>query len=113
MVQHTTLTKQEQRISRLVALGYIEKEIADMMCLSAHTIHTHTKNIRKKTGARNMVDIARNFILSLDNPQHLFKAVLFIAIQLHMVLQVQNFDTRGPKRIKTNVKISRTFKIKN
>ena len=51
------LTKQENKVVALVSLGYFEKEIADKLCNSVHTIHTHLRNIRKKLGAKNIADI--------------------------------------------------------
>ncbi len=44
----TPLTPRETEIVKLVAQGLIAKEIADMLCLSTHTVYTHRKNIMKK-----------------------------------------------------------------
>lgn len=63
----TTLSKTELKIAALIANGLIEKEIADTMCISKHTVHTHTKSIRKKWACKNIADITRVFILSLPN----------------------------------------------
>ena len=42
------LSPREVDVLRLVAKGYIAKEIADQLNLSTHTIYTHRKNILKK-----------------------------------------------------------------
>jgi DNA-binding NarL/FixJ family response regulator len=42
------LTPRETDILRLVAQGFIAKEIAEILNLSTHTIYTHRKNILKK-----------------------------------------------------------------
>lgn len=44
----TPLTPRETEIVRLVAKGFIAKEIADKLNLSTHTVYTHRKNIMKK-----------------------------------------------------------------
>ena len=73
-----TLTKQESKIAHLVAKGFAEKEIGDQMCISPHTVHAHTRNIRNKWNARNIADITRIYILSLENPRKALAAVMFV-----------------------------------
>lgn len=43
-----TLSEREREIVRWVALGLSNKEIADRLCLSFHTITTHRRNISEK-----------------------------------------------------------------
>lgn len=43
-----TLTSREKEIIRCVAKGMANKEIADSLCLSIHTVTTHRKNISAK-----------------------------------------------------------------
>ena len=57
------LTKRESQIMRLIALGYIEKEIANLLKISPCTVHVHSKRIREKTGSRNIADITRTWLL--------------------------------------------------
>lgn len=47
------VTDRESEIIRLVAEGYSNKQIADMLFLSAHTVTTHRKNIMNKLGINN------------------------------------------------------------
>lgn len=42
------LSKREKEILSLVAKGLANKEIADVLCLSIHTVLTHRKNIARK-----------------------------------------------------------------
>jgi DNA-binding NarL/FixJ family response regulator len=44
----SNLSAREVEIVALVAQGKSTKEIADLLCLSTHTIYTHRKNIMKK-----------------------------------------------------------------
>jgi len=100
------LTEREHEVAELVTRGYSEKEIADKLFLSPATIHNHTYNIRKKTGARSAVDIARNFILSLPDPKQFFLAAGFLMIQLYAIENCPDMQLRRPPstrvtRIKT------------
>lgn len=69
------LTNTEFKVARLVTEGFTEKEIASKLFVSTKTVHNHTYNIRKKNNLRSCVDIAREFILSLDNPKKYFKSL--------------------------------------
>lgn len=100
------LTKTETKIAHHIAKGYVFKEIADKLCVSTHTIHTHTKNIRKKLNARNIADITRMYILSLDDPRKVLFALVFAVMQIAMVLTSTNFEARKP----VNRVASRTVK---
>lgn len=46
--RHDTLSNREIDVIRLVAQGLSNKEIADKLCLSFHTITTYRKNISTK-----------------------------------------------------------------
>ncbi|NQY67051.1 MAG: response regulator transcription factor [Flavobacteriales bacterium] len=48
--EKTALSEREIQITALVAKGFSNKEIADKLYLSVHTIGTHRKNILKKLG---------------------------------------------------------------
>ncbi len=48
--QPVKVSSREAEIIRLIAEGYTNKEIADRLCLSSHTITTHRKNIMNKLG---------------------------------------------------------------
>lgn len=53
------LTKQEKRIIGLVAEGARNKEIAELLNISAHTVKAHLSAIFRKTQARNRVELLR------------------------------------------------------
>ena len=52
-----TLTSREREILVLVAKGMINKEIADMLNISIHTVITHRKNITQKTGIKTVAGL--------------------------------------------------------
>lgn len=47
------ISEREMEIIKLVAEGYSNKEIADKLFLSTHTVTTHRKNIMNKLGVNN------------------------------------------------------------
>lgn len=52
--QHNGLSQREIEVLRLVAMGYINKEIADELSISFNTVLTHRKNITAKLGIRSV-----------------------------------------------------------
>jgi DNA-binding CsgD family transcriptional regulator len=44
------LTNREIEVLKLVAQGFINKQIADVLCISTHTVISHRKNITRKLG---------------------------------------------------------------
>ncbi|WP_445424752.1 response regulator transcription factor [Alishewanella sp. HL-SH06] len=53
------LTDQEQRVSRLIAEGARNKEIAEQLQISANTVKVHVSAIFKKTHSRNRTELVR------------------------------------------------------
>ena len=49
------LTHRETEVLALLAMGYSNKEVADLMSLSPHTIKAHTRNIYGKLGVNSRV----------------------------------------------------------
>ncbi|TND08859.1 MAG: LuxR family two component transcriptional regulator [Bacteroidetes bacterium] len=62
------ISSREVEIIRLVAEGLTNKEIADKLCLSTHTVTTHRKNIMSKLSVNNTAGLVlfamRNNIIS-------------------------------------------------
>lgn len=51
------LSERELEVIRLISDGLTNKEIADSLCLSTHTVNTHRKNIMAKLGLKNTAGI--------------------------------------------------------
>ena len=49
------LTKREEEIIKLLAVGKTSKEIADILFLSEYTIETHRKNIMRKLEVNSII----------------------------------------------------------
>lgn len=105
------LSKQEYVVAELLTRGKTEKEIAGELFISPKTVNNHKYNIRKKWNARNAVDIARMFILSLDDPKKYFAVLVFMTIQFHIVIQCHKMELRRPTR--TATRTVRTARKKN
>jgi len=54
-----TLTQSEQRVARLVADGYTNREIAARLFLSHHTVGTHLRHVYEKLQVRSRVALTR------------------------------------------------------
>jgi DNA-binding CsgD family transcriptional regulator len=59
----TELTKREIEVLRLVTRGHSNKEIADQLFVSIHTVISHRKNISEKTGIKSASGLTMYAIL--------------------------------------------------
>ena len=57
------LSKREEAVLRLVALGFLTREIAANLQISSKTVETHKANAMSKMGMRNRIDIVRYAML--------------------------------------------------
>lgn len=99
------LTASEYEVAEQIARGYSEQEIAATRFTSYVTVKTQSRNIRKKIGARCAVDVARTFILSLDNPKKFFMSLFFVSVQVFAITQ------NHPTEVRKLVKRSRVVRI--
>lgn len=58
------LTAREVDVLRLVALGHSNKDIADKLCISTHTVMSHRKNITEKLGIKSISGLTVYAILN-------------------------------------------------
>lgn len=102
-----SLTVQEDNISFLIASGFTEAQIANKLFIAESTVHTHARNIRKKTGAKNIADVTRMYIL--ENPKRFFITVVFLVIQFFAMAidqdgqERRNRLSRNGKRVRREV----------
>jgi DNA-binding NarL/FixJ family response regulator len=52
-----TISDREAEVIALIAEGFSYTDIADQLCLSAHTVTTHRKNIMQKLGVNNTASL--------------------------------------------------------
>ncbi|MAX81931.1 MAG: hypothetical protein CL843_17335 [Crocinitomicaceae bacterium] len=55
----TVLTPRETEVMALIAEGKTNKEAAEILHLSPHTVHSHRKNIMKKLGVNSVSELVR------------------------------------------------------
>lgn len=55
----TKLTEREREVMNLAVQGYANKEIASYLSISHRTVEIHKSRIMQKTGAENLLDLAR------------------------------------------------------
>lgn len=53
------LTERETEIARYIAEGNTNKQIAEILCISPHTVHTHRKSLMRKIGVNSATEVAR------------------------------------------------------
>jgi DNA-binding CsgD family transcriptional regulator len=65
------LTTREKEVIKLIALGFANKEIADKLFISIHTVISHRKNITEKLGIKSISGLTvyaiMNNLLDLEN----------------------------------------------
>jgi DNA-binding CsgD family transcriptional regulator len=60
LVPHKSiLTKREREIFQLLIDGYKSADIAQMLFLSLHTVHTHRRNIFRKTATKSVLQLVK------------------------------------------------------
>ena len=62
--ENPVLTVREKDVLRLLLQGYSNKEVADKLVISTHTVIAHRKNIVEKTGIRSLPGLAVYAILN-------------------------------------------------
>lgn len=74
-----TLTPRETEVSRLIACGYTDKEIAQKLNIKVNTVRFYVRCIFHKTGLGHRVQIAvlafKQGIISVDGAWHSMKGV--------------------------------------
>lgn len=101
------LTRQENRIAKLIAEEMSEKMIAAELFISPKTVTVHKKNIRKKLGVKSSVGIAIRYLQSLEHPQKFVLAGMFLILQISMICTDPEIDLRRSKTGSRTVKVRR------
>jgi DNA-binding NarL/FixJ family response regulator len=56
------LTQREHEVLGLLSKGHPDKEIADALGISIHTVHEHVRNVFEKLGTHNRTEAAVRFL---------------------------------------------------
>ena len=57
-----TLSPREREILDLLARGYTNKEIADLLSIAFQTVHTHVRNIYSKLHVRSRTEAVAKYL---------------------------------------------------
>ncbi len=72
--EQITITKREQEILNLIALGRKTAEISDTLSLSSRTVETHRYNLMKKLKLNSAAELVRYAVVTtnvMENPENL------------------------------------------
>jgi two-component system, NarL family, nitrate/nitrite response regulator NarL len=58
-VEAVHITNREKQLIALIEKDLTNKEIAEALCISLHTVETHRKNVFRKTGATNALSLVK------------------------------------------------------
>lgn len=58
MMKNTELTDREMDVLRLLVRGYTDKEIAEKLCMSYHTVRFHVNSLLTKTACATRTELA-------------------------------------------------------
>jgi two-component system, LuxR family, response regulator FixJ len=61
------LSKREQQVIKLIAVGKLNKQIAQELCISNSTVEFHRSRIMKKMGAKNLAQLINIYLKSQDS----------------------------------------------
>lgn len=115
------LSVTEMHIARLLAWGYTQKEIADMVHRSPLTISVHLRNIYRQLGIHKETDLTRWYLFKEycinDNPFKKILALFFLILSIAMILHEEEtyrvFRCRPMRSICRVVKPLREKRFRN
>jgi DNA-binding CsgD family transcriptional regulator len=61
------LSRRELDVVRYASRGLYDDEIAEELCISKQTVHTHIKNIYRKVGVKSRIELCRA-VIQISNP---------------------------------------------
>jgi len=111
------LSNREKSIARLIAWGFVQKEIADMLSISTQTISVHMRNIYRKLAIHKETDLTRWYIFNeyciADNPFKKIVVVFFLVLTCTAILTENNLvRTFSSRPFKAAARVSRVTRRK-
>ena len=95
------LTKSENEVIELKAMGFLEKEIADRRCVSIHTVKTQVKRAVAKAKARSTYHLVAKYAAAHPNMFKNLTVALFMSIQSVVMFSEYRDDYRRPVKNRT------------
>jgi DNA-binding CsgD family transcriptional regulator len=111
------LSNTELNIARLLAWGYTQKEIAEMVHRSPLTISVHLRNIYRQLGIHKETDLTRWYLFKEyhinDNPFKKVLAVLFLMLSISSaVFDISMVRVFRSVPMRTAVKVAKPIREK-
>lgn len=102
-VKAPIFSKTELEVVKFLTRGYSEKEIADKMHVSPHTVNNHMRNIREKNGLTKNTEVILAYIAYIKGkPFSLAKVrelgILAVLVLTHVCV-ITEVDTENGKRL--------------
>lgn len=86
-------TKTEEKVVNLLARGYSEKEIAEKLFVSPHTIDNHLRNMRKKNNVNKNTELILLYIIYLSKKKFSLKDVKNFGVSiLFLIINVCGYN---------------------
>lgn len=57
-----TISEREKEVIKQLSKGYVQKQIADDLCISQKTVETHIRNLFKKFNVKNSVELIAKYV---------------------------------------------------
>lgn len=110
------LSQREKFIARLIAWGFIQKEIADNLHISVQTVSVHLRNIYRKLHIRKETDLTRWFIFTeygiADNPFKKIVVVFFLVLTCTAILTENSLVRTFSSRKAPAARVSRVIRVR-
>lgn len=111
-MQNNTLSKQETKVAQMVGVGYSDKEIADLLCVSPGTVKVHKTNIFEKLEINKATELAVWVWCQKSNIKFDLSEIKKQALAVFMVLcllpSMNDFENDMNRARRTNSGRSRT-----
>ena len=85
-VKTPIFSEAELKVTKLLVRGLSEKEIANRLNLSRHTVNNHMRNIREKNGVSKNLEIVLLYIAYIKHKKFSLKTIREVGISSIMVL---------------------------
>ena len=97
------LSKTENEIAHLLAIGKSSKEVADIRCISEITVQNHRANIYRKTGVQKATELCvwwfcRTFDIKLEQIMAMGLAIVFCIGEYKETSQDMNRSRRQERQ---------------
>jgi DNA-binding CsgD family transcriptional regulator len=108
------LTKQEERISEMIAWGASKRDVARLLFISEHTVDKHVRNIYEKTGCSKINELSawwfcKHFNISVSLSPLVSKIVSIVLLLIFTYGEIQETSQLTSPRTRIRAKTERVM----